>query len=194
MAHPRPLGRGMEQLSRAFLSEEGAAVEQPRVERRAQPRPESGGPLVLLPPAQLTRERIVAALRDFSGGLEEGLRILDEALPCPPCGEIEVVALDRMNRLAVVAVGSSAADELLVRGLAQVDWMVGNVPSLRRMFRGITINFSLHPRLFFLAPQFSQRMRSAARQIASPEIEWVRYHVLETPGGPGIFFERAPDE
>ena len=83
-------------------------------------------------------------------------------------------------------------DELLIRGLGHSDWIVGNVPNLRRMFRGNAINFSLPPRLFLLAPEFSSRVRCAARQVVSPEIEWIRYQLLEMAGGTGIFFERLP--
>ena len=69
-----------------------------------------------------------------------------------------------MNQLAVIDFETTAGDELLIRGLSQVDWMLGNVPNLRRMFRGNAINFSLQPRLFLLAPRFSLQgeMRSAA--------------------------------
>ena len=189
MAQPRPLGRGLEQLSRAFLTQESPEqVESPRPEAAA------AAPLLLLPPAQATRQRIVAALKGRAGGLEEGFRVLDEALPCEPCGQIDLLAVDGANRLAVVDLETAAADELLLRGLGHVDWMIGNVPLLRRLYRGTPINFSLPPRLILLAPAFSARIRYAARQVASPEIEWIRYHLVETPAGAGIFLERLPVE
>jgi hypothetical protein len=47
----------------------------------------------------------------------------------------------------------------------------------------------VEPRLVLLAPQFSSRVRCVARQIPRPRIDWVRYHFVETPGRPGIFFE-----
>jgi hypothetical protein len=62
------------------------------------------------------------------------------------------------------------------------------------MFRGNAINFSLPPRLFLLAPQFSSRARIAAHRIATPDIRWVRYHLVEAPGRAGIFFEHLPAE
>jgi hypothetical protein len=193
----RPLGRGLEQVSRVFLTPESAeAVSDARGERPARPlaREEPAGPLLLRPAAALAREQVAAAVKEFAGALEEGLRIIDGGIPCAPCGEIDFLAVDRKNQLAVVDFGTAATDELLVRGLGHVDWMVGNVPNLRRMFRGSAINFSLQPRLFLLAPQFSAAMRCAARQVASPEIAWIRYHAVETPGRTGIFFERLPEE
>ncbi len=193
----RPLGRGLEQVSRVFLTPESAeAAGETRGERPARPlaREEPGGLLLLHPSAPLAREQLAAAVKEFAGALEEGLRIIDGGFPCAPCGEIDFLALDRKNQLAVLDFGTAAHDELLVRGLGHVDWMVGNVPNLRRMFRGSAINFSLQPRLFLLAPQFSAAMRCAGRQVASPEIAWIRYHAVETPGRAGILFERLPED
>jgi hypothetical protein len=78
---------------------------------------------------------------------------------------------------------------MLIRALGHWDWMMGNVPTLRRMFRGLAINFSLPPRVFLIAPQFSTRVRRAAHSIAQLQIDWVRCHFVEAPGQPAIFFE-----
>lgn len=195
----RPLGRGLEHVSRVFLTQESAEkLTDPGGDRppgRPLPREESAASALLLrPAAQVTREQVAAALKEFVGALEDGLRVIDGGISCAPCGEIDFLAVDRMNQLAVVDFETTATDELLIRGLGHVDWMLGNVPNLRRMFRGNAINFSLPARLFLLAPQFSSRVRCAARQVASPEIEWVRYHLVETPGRAGIFFERLAEE
>ncbi len=193
----RPLGRGLEHVSRVFLTQQpperftGPGGDRPP--GRPLPREESAAGAVLLrPAAQVTREQVSAALKEFVGALEEGLSIIDGGISCAPCGEIDFLAVDRMNQLAVVDFETTATDELLIRGLGHVDWMVGNVPNLRRMFRGNAINFSLPPRLFLVAPQVSSRVRCAGRQVASPEIEWVRYHLVEMPGRAGILFERLP--
>jgi hypothetical protein len=197
MAQRRPLGRGLEQLSRAFLTEAAPESSPPPPQRR-EPEPQhrepAGSRVQLLPPAHATRERIVAALRELAGELEPGLRILDELLPCDPCGAMDLLALDAANRLAVLDLESAPADELLIRGLSHVDWMVGNGPLLRRLFRGHAINFSIHPRLLLFAPAFSARLRYAARQAASPDIELIRYHLAQTPSGTGIFLERLQAE
>jgi hypothetical protein len=204
MAHRRPLGRGLEQLSRAFLTEPAPERTGPEASAPAAPEPQPREPrplprrelgasrMLLLPPAQATRERIVAALRELAGDLEPGLRILDELLPCEPCGTVDLVALDGANRLVVLDVESAPGDELLVRGLGHLDWMIGNVALLRRQFRGQPINFSTPPRLFLLAPAFSARVCHAVRQAAGAEVELIRYHLAQTPAGIGIFLERLP--
>jgi hypothetical protein len=128
-------------------------------------------------------------LREFLGALEEGLRWIDTAIPCAPCGEIDLLAIDRASQLTVVDFDLTSGDDLLLRGLGHLDWLVSNVPNLRRMFRGHPINFSLPPRLFLLAPQFSPQVQYAARRISGPRIAWIRYHLVEAPERTGILFE-----
>ncbi len=188
----RPLGRGLEHVSRVFLT-------QPSAERGPAPvqdRPPGGaaGTLLLRPAAEPGRDQVAAALKEYVGVIEDGLRVLDGGIPCGTCGEIDFLAVDPKNQLAVVDFETAATDELLIRGLGHVDWMLGNVPNLRRMFRGTPINFSLPPRLFLVAPRFSSRVRCAARQVACPEIVWVGYRLVALPGGAGILFERPHEE
>jgi hypothetical protein len=192
----RPLGRGLEDVARVFLSEPERAADPGAGRRPARPLPreESAPGALLLRPTQATREQVAAALKEFEGALEDGLRTIDAEIPCPPWGQIDLLAVDRANQLTIVDFETSATDELLIRGLGHVDWVVANVPNLRRMFRGQAINFSLEPRLMLLAPRFSSRVSRAARQLAHLQIAWVRYHFVETPSRPGIFFEHLESE
>lgn len=190
----RPLGRGLEDVSHVFLSQKAAeGGADPNGGWRAErpfPRQESApGAILLRPAAQVTREQVAAALKEFDGALEEGLRGIDFEIPCPPCGEIDLIAIDRANQLAIMDFDTTSNDELLLRGLSHFDWVVRNLPIVRRMYRGQAINFSQEPRLILLAPQFSSRVGRVARQIPRPRIDWVRYQFMETPGRPGIFFE-----
>src|SRR5213594_1325366 len=49
--------------------------------------------VALLRPAPITRDRLAAALMEFDGALEEGLRAFDAKIPCPSCGEIDLLAV-----------------------------------------------------------------------------------------------------
>jgi len=195
----RPLGRGLEDVSHVFLSQKADPGEGEAGGWRAErpfPRQESATGALLLRPAaaQVTRERIAAALKEFAGALEEGLRVIDAELACEPFGAIDLVAIDRASQLTIIDFETMSSDEILIRGLGHFDWMIRNQLNVRRMLRGQAINFSLEPRLFLLAPRFSSRVRCVARVIPRPRVDWVRYHVLETPGRPGIFFEALPAE
>ncbi len=202
MDHPdkpdRPLGRGLEEVSHLFLSQraEQAGAEATsgwRPERPA-PRQEPAPDAVLLRPAQVTRQQLAAALKTMNGTLESGLRVIDFEIPCAPCGEIDLLAIDRTNQLTIIDFELTEGDELLIRGLGHFDWMVANLPNVRRMFRGQAINFSLEPRLFLLAPRFSSRLRCVARQIQRPRIDWIRCTCVELSGQPGILLESLAPE
>jgi len=195
----RPLGRGLEDVSHVFLSpktdEGGTDPNGGWQAERPFPRQEAAAGAVLLRPlAQVTREQVAAALKEFDGALEAGLRGIDSEIPCAPGGEIDLIAIDRANLLTIIDFDTTSNDDLLLRGLDHFDWVVGNLPNVRRMYRGRPINFSRDPRLFLLAPRFSSRVRRVARQLPRPRIDWVRYHFVETSGRPGIFFESLAAE
>jgi len=126
---------------------------------------------------------------DAACAIEEGLRTIDAKMPCHPCGEIDLLAVDRTRQLTIVDFETTVNDGLLVRGIGQFDWVVRNMPIVQRLYRAQAVDFSLSPRLVLLAPQFSPLLRRVARQITRPQIRWVRYHTLEASGGPGILFE-----
>ena len=195
----RPLGRGLEDVSHVFLSEkadERAVVpgEVRRPERPSPRDPSAPSALLLRLASFVSREQVAGALKEFEGALEEGLRGIDTDILCAPSDSIDLLAIDRANQLTIIDFDTTSSDDLLIRGLGHFDWVVQNVPNVRRMYRGQAINFSLPPRLFLVAPQFSSRVRRVARQITSVQIDWVRYHFVETPGRPGIFFERLSAE
>ena len=144
---------------------------------------------------QVTRDRLAALLPvDWAEAFEEGLRTIDVRLSCDPCGEIDVLAIDRTNKLTIIDFDTTINDGLLLRGLGHVDWIVRNAQNVRRMVPAQGIDASLPPRLILLAPQFSVLLRRAMRQLARQHIQWVRYHAVETPAGPGILFEPVAGE
>jgi hypothetical protein len=195
----RPLGRGLEDVSHVFLSpradEGGIDPSGGRRSERPLPREQTASSAVLLrPAAHVTREQVAAALKEFEGAIEAGLTGIDAGVPCAPYGEIDFLAVDRASQLTIIDFDTTSSDDLLIRGLGHFDWVVRNIPNLRRMFRGQAINFSLQPRVVLLTPQFSARMICVARQITRPPIYLVRYHFVETPGRAGIFFEPVSAE
>jgi hypothetical protein len=144
---------------------------------------------------QVTRDRLFAILPlDWSETLEEGLRTIDAKIPCYPCGEIDLLAVDRLNKLTIIDFDTTLNDGLLLRSLAHFDWIAHNMLSVRRMCPAQGIDFSLPPRLILLAPQFSPLLRGMMRQLTRPQIHLVRYHAVETPAGPGILFEPVTGE
>lgn len=199
----KPLGRGLEDISHLFLSHktDGAlAIDQPLGDRARHQEPQDDKPdsptpaLVLQPQTDVSRDTLAGILRGLEGTLEEGLRGIDTALSCHPCGEIDLLAVDRMNQLTIIDFETTSNDALLVRGIGHFHWIANNLPLVRRLYADQGINFAVQPRIFLLAPHFSPLLRSCARQIARPRINWVRYHVVDVSGTPGVLFESGVGE
>ena len=190
----KPLGRGLEEISHLFLSHrpnEAPVHEEPWSGPPAQASSQPAIPtrdIWLRARRGLGRARLAAALTEFDGALEAGMRHLDTDVPCDVAGQIDLMALDRGHRLTIIDFETTPGDGLMLRGIGHVDWAVRNVPTLRRMYQGQVINFEPGPRLFLVAPQFSPLLTMASRQVR-PEVICVRYHVVDVFGGTGIFFE-----
>jgi hypothetical protein len=193
----KPLGRGLGEISHLFLSHRISdlrAGDPPpgRLPPSTVSQPESrlhGRTLYLHRHTEVTKTRFVEALRQVQGALEDGLRVIDAFVPCYPYGEIDVLAVDRANRLIIIDIETESDDALVLRGLAHFDWIVHNRPNVQRMHPLQPIDSTTQPRLFLLAPRFSSLLMGVARHLTDPQIKWVRYHLLETGGAMGIFFE-----
>ena len=194
----KPLGRGLEDIASVFLShvpEEAVVRESARTPPPplAPPRSGAAGSILLRPHGGFTRDQLSAALIEFAGALEEGLRRIDTNLPCDLCGDIDILAVDREHQLTIIDFDTTPDERLLLRGIAHFDWVVRNIANLRRMYQGQVVNFSLEPRLFLVGPQFSRLLTIAARQITRPRTSCVRYHVVDVLGGTGLLFEHVED-
>jgi hypothetical protein len=199
-AADKPLGRGLEDVSHLFFSQRrneapGSDRASGRSPQLAHPQSGSQAHTVLLQPnTSVTRDQLATMLWEAACALEEGLRAIDACIPCPPCGEIDFLALDRTNQLTIIDFDTTPNDGLLLRGIGHFDWIVRNIANVRRMYAGRAINFSVPPRLFLLAPQFSLLLRSVTRHIGRPRMNWVRYHVVDVSGEHGILFEHVVGE
>ena len=192
----RPLGRGLEDVSHLFLSRQaeerqGASVVERAVAGTDAPPEVRAGATVLRAGEPITREKLRVTLRECQGALETNLRTIDACIPCRPDGEIDLLAVDTANRLVVIDVEIAQHDDLFLRGVAGVDWLVRHLPMLRHYYSAWTIDFSRQPRLVFVAPSFSSLLINAAHSVAGPEIACFRYRSVKIAAGTGIFFEQV---
>jgi hypothetical protein len=192
----RPLGRGLEDVSHLFLSRQaeerqGASVVERTVAGTDAPPEVRAGATVLRAGEPITREKLRVTLRECQGALETNLRTIDACIPCRPDGEIDLLAVDTANRLVVIDVEIAPHDDLFLRGVAGVDWLVRHLPMLRHYYSAWTIDFSRQPRLMFVAPSFSSLLINAAHSVAGPEIACFRYRSVKIAAGTGIFFEQV---
>ena len=182
-----PLGRGLQDVSHLFLSgsRPAAPAETVTGDGHEAPRLLQGCPAP-------DRQQLVSFLGRHIGALEAGLEVLDAGVPCESCGEIDLLAIDGSHRMAIVDLDTGSDDRLLLRGLAHLDWMVRNVPGLRRLYQGRAIDFSLRPRLFLVTPRPSWMLRCAARQIGAPRIHWCTYRAVAFESDVGIVLDSEP--
>ena len=189
----KPLGRGLEDVSHLFAPTTQGPTGEPtggQASERVLVRPGArAGAAVLRPGEPITRDQLTATLRECQGALEDNMRAIDVRIPCCPYGEIDLLALDRTNQLTIIDVDIALADGLLLRGVSQIDWVMRNVANVQRTYQGWMIDGSRQPRLVLVAPRFSPFLRSAVRQITTPDITCFRYHGVELSGGTGILFE-----
>jgi len=185
----RPLPRGLESVSHLFLSNGSAG------RRTSFPDPPPTG--VKDPPAAvvlsrgqpLPRAQLLALLKGAPAALEEGMKWMDSDIPCDVPGNIELLALDTANNLAIIEVDDNPNDGFLLRGIGHFDWVARYAPIVRQMHQGQVINLALQPRLFLVAPDFTPAFRCALRHITSIQIQCMKYHCIALPGGTGVFFE-----
>jgi hypothetical protein len=191
------LARSLEDLSHLFLSQVPAAAPsnseaQNHSRRDAQSLPaDSVTPTGSPPSSQTNHDQLVSLLFNSAGSLEEGLRAIDSNIPWEIGGAVDLVAVDRSNRLAIIDIDASASDSLLLRGICHVDWFARNVPIVRRMYPACALDVGSEPRLFLIAPHFSPVFRCAAHRITCLRITCVTYNVVTMPNGTGIFFQHA---
>jgi hypothetical protein len=201
----RPLGRGLEEISHLFLS--GPREPQPqlqpsadrlRVHDPASTRPavqpaSRAGMAVLRRGAPPTKEQLTTTLMECQDAIQKGMQTLGSDVPCNPYGEIDLLALDRFNRLTVVEVETSPGDLMLLRGMSHVNWVWQNVLNMQRMYPAVTIDTSEYPELVLVAPGFSPVLRSAVQHMSSPTVTCLRYHAVAIASGTGILFEHLRD-
>jgi len=187
------ISRGLDQVSHLFLSHvaeraaRGRSGKGPELPEHAQENPPLG--IVLRASRAVDRERLLSLLHEQPGALKEGLKVIDADLPCETPSNVELLALDTANRLVVIDVEDKPNDSLLLRGMAHLDWVVGNTALLRRIYREQLINFSLQPQLFLVAPDFSPLFRFAIRHMRSFQIQCIKYDAVVLTAGIGIFCE-----
>ena len=194
----KTLPRGLEQVSHLFLTNSQPPTPNPETPRNAPPEAKQTIPadppltVVLRPGEFHSREQLIALIRRQSGSVEDGMKVIDTNLPCAILGSIDLLALSSAGQITIIEVDERPNDGLLLRGISHVDWIVRNMPIVRRMYPGQSINYALQPRLLLMAPDFSWVFHCAARQFPSHQIQCFKYHAVGLLGGIGILFERAP--
>lgn len=136
------------------------------------------------------REELGSLLEANLSALDPGLSLLDRHFPA---GEapVDLLALDAGGRLVLCLLGSGSNAAVLVRALEAYGWCRENGTLLRRLFPAARIDTEAPPRLYLLAPRFSDGLRRTARHFGPLSPALVECRCLEVNGARAICLERV---
>lgn len=177
------LARSLEDVSYLFLSGKNAGATPPDEfsgDSKGKVLPHPGvRPIFLLEDQYQTlpKDSLISLLNSNACMLEGGLKAIDTNIPMDSVSPVDLVAVDKFNKLCLIDIDVSGSDTLLLRGMCHFDWFVRNVPIVRRMYNSLVIDFSAHPRIFFVAPKFSATFRCTAQRITCTQIHCHVWHI-----------------
>ena len=134
------------------------------------------------------REELAALVEANLPALEGGLSILERRFPAGQV-PVDLVAVDARERLVLLILGSGSNPAMLLQGLEAYGWCRENGALLGRLLPGAGIDAATPPRLFLLAPRFSDSLRRTARYLGPVSPVLVECRCLEVNGERGICFE-----
>ena len=126
------------------------------------------------------------------GGIEGGLAVLDQAFLLGSA-LVDLLAVDPRGGLSLLAVGTQASDEMLLRSLDAYGWCRDNAETLRRLYPRQALAVERPPRLVFIAPRFSDGFRRKVRCL-TPPVLCLEFRYLEVNGVRGLFFDPIEGE
>jgi len=149
--------------------------------------------LSIRPLALMDREELTALVEANLPALEGGLSVLERRFPAGQV-PVDLVAVDARERLVLLILGSGSNPAMLLQGLEAYAWCRENGALLGRLLPGARIDPSAPPRLFLLAPRFSDSLRRTARYLGPLSPVLVECRCLEVNGELGICFEPVEGE
>ena len=144
--------------------------------------------LSIRPLALTDREELAALVEANLPALERGLSILERRFPAGQV-PVDLVAVDARKRLVLLILGSGSNPAMLLQGLEAYAWCRENGALLGRLLPDARIDPAAPPRLFLLAPRFSDSLRRTARYLGPVSPVLVECRCLEVNGERGICFE-----
>ena len=144
--------------------------------------------LFVRPLAVTDGDQLASLMEGHFSALEPGLTLLERRFPA---GEVLVdfLALDARGRLVLCVLGSGSTAALLVQAIEAYGWCCENGALLERLFPGVGLDVTTAPRLFVLAPRFTDSVRRTARSLGPMSPVLVECRGLEVNGARAICFE-----
>lgn len=120
--------------------------------------------------------------------IEPGLRIIDSCLLLGHA-RVDLVGIDARQTLALMALGFTANEEMLLRILEAYSWCLEYPDTLRRLYPDARVDASRPPRVIFVAERLPDAFLRKLKQLSFPEIDCLSFLHLEVDGAPAVFFD-----
>lgn len=82
----------------------------------------------------MDREKLIACVAEGMANIEEGVRIIDQNLPIPRLGYVDLVAEDVRGRLVMIAFADGLDPEGLGQAMIRADWAAENLDLLGHFY------------------------------------------------------------
>jgi hypothetical protein len=125
---------------------------------------------------------------DHVDGIEPGLAVLDSRLLLGQA-TIDVVGLDANGALVLIAVGSIADEQMLLKAVEAYSWCLEYPEAIRRLYPAAHISSSQPPRLVFVVERMPDSFHRKIKQLGFPEVDCVEFRYFDVEGTPAVYFE-----
>ncbi len=115
--------------------------------------------------------------------VEEGLRIISHQQQTKT-GPLDILGVDSEGTLVVIELKNEAAEGHLDQGLRYYDWCRTNLAWIAEAYKEFGINLKSLPRLFLIAPSFTDTVKQIAKYVAvGVDLRLLEYHAVENEKG-----------
>lgn len=111
--------------------------------------------------------------------IEDGLRVISHQQQTNT-GPLDILGVDAEHTLVVIELKNEAAETHLDQGLRYYDWCRQNLAWIAQAFKSYEVNLKGLPRLFLIAPSFTDTIRQIAKHVAvGVDLKLFEYHAVE---------------
>ena len=138
--------------------------------------------------SHIDREKLKEIILKNPSCLSPYLKFIDTDLYTEE-GSIDFLGVDKAGRLVIVNFDIEESNEALISVLSQVQWLKKCESLIKRLFSSEKVDFTLPPQIFLVASCFSDKLKSAAKQISMQDIKLIQFKYLINKTQEAIYFE-----
>lgn len=117
--------------------------------------------------ADVAEQQLEELVRRHSDMIEKGLVYVDHQKPAAG-GRLDVLLLDSGKSIVVAELKIIQNDDMLLQGLDYYDYVTTHLESFARLYKHHAISPTQQPRLFLIAPSFSQALVNRCKWLDVP--------------------------